>query len=118
MTKEFYGVDEPDDFDEAAFRRWVREEGLAAAKRTLLDVMENRKGPAAPRVQAASAVLRASGLFESKPAQPEELAGPDFSKMTDEELRALDLRYTLELARLEAEDAQPTGPRPDLSTFG
>lgn len=103
---EFEGLDD-EEMREALLRRLQTRDALKAI-RTSVAVCDDKKAPAAARVQAASNILRAGGFFarrdpdETRSKEPHEMTGEELQKAGAEAQR--DLRALL--AKIEKRDAK------------
>lgn len=85
------------DSDAVAHARYrIRARGLDVAIDALISVASDHKSPAAARAQAASAILRAGGLF----TEAESTDTVPHSELTPEQLHRATVRATKSLARL------------------
>ncbi|MCP3417788.1 hypothetical protein NLM16_27135 [Bradyrhizobium brasilense] len=79
---EFEGLDDEEVREELLRRLQTR--GAAKALKTSMEVCDNKKAPAAARVQAASNILRAGGYFANRGSEGKER---EPSEMTPAELQ-------------------------------
>lgn len=97
-TDEFEGLDD-EEMREALLRRLQTKDALKAI-RTSVAVCDDKKAPAAARVQAASNILRAGGFFSRR--GPDEGRNKEPGEMNGEELRKFSAQAQRELPALLA----------------
>ncbi|MBR0735297.1 hypothetical protein JQ581_00025 [Bradyrhizobium liaoningense] len=102
---EFEGLDD-EEMREALLRRLQTKDALKAI-RTSVAVCDDKKAPAAARVQAASNILRAGGFFARR--DPDEGRNKEPHEMTGEELRKFGAQAQRDLRDLLAKVEKKTG---------
>ncbi|MET4153831.1 hypothetical protein [Bradyrhizobium sp. RT7b] len=102
---EFEGLDD-DEMREALLRRLQTKDALKAI-RTSVAVCDDKKAPAAARVQAASNILRAGGFFGKRDSGD---GDKETHEMTPTEIRTLLDRARRDLAAREAQSSKVPAP--------